>query len=110
MYDSAKLPLFGNHPATVLKCFVKAWWNLYHESDCALGETNRTIWQRSQELSALPLDTTELVAALLRIRQLIVLEALLEFRPIKPPEESAVAGLGMLIHYYNRADGPKQTA
>lgn len=99
--------VFGNHPATVLKSFVKAWWNLYHETDCALMGKDRTVWKRSQELSAPPLDTADLVVALLRIRQLIVLEALLEFRPIQPAEESAFAGLEVLIHYYNRA---KQTA
>lgn len=100
--------VFGNHPATVLKSFVKAWWNLYHETDCALTLRNRTVWQRSQELPAPPLDTADLVAALLRIRQLIVLEALLEFRPIQPAEESALAGLDVLIHHYY--NGAKQTA
>lgn len=99
--------VFGKHPAVVLKSFVKAWWNLYHETDCALMFKNRTVWQRSQELSAPPLNSAELVAALLRVRQLIVLEALLEFRPIQPAEESALAGLDVLIHYYN---GARQTA
>ena len=99
--------VFGHRPAVVLKSFVKAWWNLYHEIDCALTLRNRTVWQRSQELPATPLDTADLVAALLRVRQLIVLEALLEFRLIRPAEESALAGLDVLIHYYNMA---KQTA
>lgn len=95
--------MFGNHEASVLKCFVKAWWNLYHESECALSCKNRTIWHRSQELPAPPLDTDELVMALLRIRQLIILEALLEFRLIRQHEESALGGLSVLIHYYTHA-------
>lgn len=95
--------VFGNHPAVVLKSFVKAWWNLYHETDCARLCKDRIVWKRSQELPAPPLDTDDLVAALLRIRQLIVLEALLEFRPIQSAEESALAGLDVLIHYYSRA-------
>ena len=99
--------VFGHRPAVELKSFVKAWWNLYHEIDCVLMVKNRTVWQRSQELSAPPLNTDELVVALLRVRQLIVLEALLEFRPVQPVEESALAGLDVLIHYYN---GAKQTA
>lgn len=95
--------MFGNHEASVLKCFVKAWWNLYHESECALCCKNRTIWHRSQELPAPPLDTDALVMALLRIRQLIILEALLEFRLIRQHEESALGGLSVLIHYYTQA-------
>ncbi|WP_040007220.1 hypothetical protein [Fibrisoma limi] len=95
--------MFDQHEASVLKCFVKAWWNLYHESDCALNSKNRTIWQRSQELPAPPLDTTALLSALLRIRQLVVQEALLEYRPFEQYEESALGGLNVLIHYYTQA-------
>ena len=98
--------MFGNHEASVLKCFVKAWWNLYHETACALNETNRTLWQRSNEQSAAALDTTALVKALLRIRQLIILEALLEFRPIYQHEDAALGGLNVLIQYYNCIGGP----
>lgn len=94
---------FRAHTASVLKCFVKAWWQLYHEADCALMAKNRTVWQRSQQLSAPPLNTAELVRALLRIRQLIVLEALLEFRSLQPPEEAALAGLQILIQYFTQA-------
>lgn len=99
--------MFGNHDAHVLKCFVRAWWNLYHETDCALHHRNRTVWHPSQQLPALPLDTDALVAALLRIRQLIVFDALFDFRPIQPNEESALGGLNVLIHYFNRIGGPQ---
>ena len=94
--------MFGNHDAHVLKCFVKVWWHLYHETDCALSQKNRTVWHPSQELPALSLDTAALVAALLRIRQLIVLDALLDFRPIQHHEEAALGGLNILIHYFKR--------
>ena len=100
--------MFGNHQAPVLKCFVKVWWNLYHEAWCALSHKNRTIWQRSQELSAPPLETHELVRALLRIQQMIVLEALREFRTIQPHEYAALGGLTVLIHFYNRIAGPQR--
>ena len=100
----SELPdVFRAHPASVLKCFVKAWWHLYHETDCVLMVKNRTVWIRSHELSAPPLDTEALLAALLRIRKLIVLDTLLEFRPIQPAEESAVAGLQTLIHFFGQA-------
>lgn len=100
-------PAFGRHDAHVLKCFVKTWWNLYHESDCALSHRDRTFWERSQELPASTLDTSELVTALLQIRQLIVCEALEEFRSIQGNEESALAGLVILIHYYTHNGEPQ---
>ena len=100
-------PMFGNQEAHVLKCFIKAWWNLYHECACALSETNRTVWVRDELLPAPALDTAALIKALLRIRQLIVLEALLEHRSIRQHEESALGGLSVLIHYYTH---PKQAA
>jgi hypothetical protein len=95
--------MFGQHEAGVFKSFVKAWWNLYHESDCALNHKDRTVWQRSEELSAPPLDTKALLLALLRIQQLVVREALLDYRSLEQHEESALGGLNVLIHYYTHA-------
>ncbi len=98
---------FRRHPARVLRCFVKSWWNLYHETHCAATRTNRTYWKRSQDLPAPTLDSPGLVSALLRIRALILLEALDGFRPIRSGEESALVGLSILIHYYAEAEGTK---
>lgn len=98
---------FSHQPALVLKGFVETWWNLYHEAECATSQKNRKIWQRSHELPALSLNTAELVATLLYIRQLVVLETLQEFRPIEPAENLAVSGLESLLQYFIRfSDSP----
>lgn len=98
----AKLRSF---PAMVCRAFCTAWWQLYQETSCIQQQRNRTVFERPVVLtSSMELDTTELVTYLQEIRDAISLEAILEYRALALHEESAYAGLQILIFYLSRSE------
>jgi hypothetical protein len=97
-------PVFAGRPQQHLRIVVKAWWQIYQESICAVEATDRTVWERRSDCAAEPLDTPALVASLQQITNLINLDALLRFRPASKGEEAALALLTVLTHYYLNPD------
>ena len=92
--------VFVNKPATVLGVMVKAWWQIYHECECARRGQDRTVWERTSAYPAQALTGEELLASLKRIAGLIQLEWITAYRPIKPAESAACHILAILIDYY----------
>ena len=92
--------IFTKRPAEHLRRMVKAWWQIYHESAAATSGRNRTVWERNPAYPALALDTASLVESLNQINQLINLEAIRAYRPVKSVERSAVCILGLIKSFY----------
>lgn len=92
--------LFAKKPVEILQVMVKAWWQIYHECDCARRGQNRTVWERSSAYPAEALPPEKVLASLKRIRQLTDLEEISAYRPVKPAEEAACHILAIFIDYY----------
>lgn len=99
--------VFINRPVQHLRLIVKAWWNMYQESECARNSENRTIWERNMACSDKALDGLELVETLIKITSLIDVEALFMYRDLSPKDESVICLLTVFTVYYSSPQSEK---
>jgi hypothetical protein len=99
------LPYFMVTAATtstepVIPAVVNNLWTLYHESECAMMQKNRAIWNRYRAFPGKPVDVPELLKAMTEILAMVRLDVLARYRPILDDEKVTYEVLTALIGYY----------
>lgn len=84
-------------PITDLVLFA---WDVYHESDCAKNGKDRTVNRRVRAFVTREIGNAEIVSALFNIVQLINLEAIADYRPIREEEYKIRTLFEMLANHY----------
>lgn len=82
------------------RLLVYLWWEIYHESACAIQQRNRTVWNRQHSTLPPTLDTATLAIALVDIQMEMRPDLLNELRPSHQGEFIAVNLINELVHYY----------